>query len=464
MNADHKNDICKNNPNNSANKKTLKEALPWSKLGNVDVIKKWSEEIKLAVRQKSDADEWALVGHAVTIIHDDIEDCKNVLQRIAVDLDFEFACFDDDAISKSFTDEDAHIEFNGPTIVYLEPGEWMKPLEDESPSTTQNNICMEIQSFNPAKPVIYVTSTPDLDRFSPKFRKVGLFDRRFEIIKPTLEAIAESFLEALGAEIIGESLKSQLGKVGKLLDLDFDERRRKDLVVLALKRIAKNKNRKVEFADLLEISLQGSAEFDEYPVKTEAVLRHVAIHEAGHALVAMIDSNGENTPEFASIIESNAYNGVVADSLSYHYSKSHIKTYADVRHQVRVTIAGRVAEHVVLGSEHVRLGSAKSDLEKVTNICFDMFAYKGMSIDMESFEGSCANLAVELENNSPSNLFRIETMVQSYLNKQYKFVYEMLIKNRNILDLIIDRLMNHKMLDQQDLAEIWELSAMKIAA
>ena len=104
MNADHKNDICKNNPNNSANKKTLKEALPWSKLGNVDVIKKWSEEIKLAVRQKSDADEWALVGHAVTIIHDDIEDCKNVLQRIAVDLDFEFACFDDDAISKSFTD------------------------------------------------------------------------------------------------------------------------------------------------------------------------------------------------------------------------------------------------------------------------------------------------------------------------------------------------------------------------
>ena len=470
MHREQKNDICEPSTSIALDKKVLKNPLPWSKLGHVEVIKSWSKEAMLAVQQKANLEDWALVGHAITIVHDDIEDCRNILQRVAHDLEFEFSYFDDLDILKNFAGEAFAIECDTPTLIYLEPGAWMKNLDEENGpadeilSSTQENICNLIENFNPEFPVIYATSTDEFAKLSPRFRKVGLFDRRFELIKPTLEEIAESFFELLGEDICGESLKAHLGKVGKLLDLDFDDKRRKELVALTLKRIAKRNHRKVEFADLLDISLQGSGEFDSYPVKTEAVLRHVAIHEAGHALVAMIDSNGENTPEFASIIESNAYNGVVADSLSYHYSKSHIKTYADVRHQVRVTIAGRVAEHVVLGSEHVRLGSAKSDLEKVTNICFDMFAYKGISTDMESFEGSCANLAVELENNSPSNLFRIETMVQSYLNKQYKFVYEMLIKNRNILDLIIDRLMNHKVLDQQDLAGIWELSAMKIAA
>ena len=49
-------------------------------------------------------------------------------------------------------------------------------------------------------------------------------------------------------------------------------------------------------------------------------------------------------------------------------------------------------------------------------------------------------------------------MVQSYLNKQYKIVYDMLNKNKNVLDMIIEQLMKNKVLDQQDLANIAKLT------
>ena len=277
MNREQKNDICEPSKISPIDKKALKNPLPWTKLGHVEVIKSWSKEAMIAVKKKGNVQDWALVGHAITIVHDDIEDCRNILQRVAHDLEFEFTYFDDLNILKNFAGEEVSIECDTPTLVYLEPGAWMKNLEeeegavDEMLSSTQDNLCSLIENFNPEFPVIYATSTDDLAKLSPKFRKVGLFDRRFELIKPTLEEIAESFLELLGDDICGHSLKAQLGKVGKLLDLDFDDRRRKELVALTLKRIAKRNNRKVEFADLLDISLQGSGEFDNYPIQADAV-------------------------------------------------------------------------------------------------------------------------------------------------------------------------------------------------
>ena len=52
-------------------------------------------------------------------------------------------------------------------------------------------------------------------------------------------------------------------------------------------------------------------------------------------------------------------------------------------------------------------------------------------------------------------------MVQSYLNKQYKIVYDLLNKNKNVLDMIIEQLMKNKVLDQRDLAKIASVTKFK---
>ena len=95
MNREQKNDICEPSKISPIDKKALKNPLPWTKLGHVEVIKSWSKEAMIAVKKKGNVQDWALVGHAITIVHDDIEDCRNILQRVAHDLEFEFTYFDD---------------------------------------------------------------------------------------------------------------------------------------------------------------------------------------------------------------------------------------------------------------------------------------------------------------------------------------------------------------------------------
>lgn len=432
--------------------------LPWSKLGNVDVVRMWSKEIIATVKSGGNLEDWALAGHAIALIHEDIDDSRKILQRVAFDIGFEFAEMCSSEIQQRFSAEPVDIKYSVPTLVYLAPGNWMKEIEDENAdnplSLLQANMRGLIHKFNPKQPIIFATSTAKFSDLAVKFREVGLFDRRFKIIKPTLEEIATRFIEEVGADICGNSVHNSLGKVGKLLELEFDDNRRQRMIALALKRMAKRGNHQVTFDDLVNLAMRGSAESDEYPTKTKEALLKIAIHEAGHATIAMIDSGGANTPEYVSIIESDGYHGMVSDSYDYHYAKNNNMTYADFRHQIRILLAGRVAEHLILGSENISTSSAKGDLRKSTELTHDMFSYRGISTDMESMEGASANLCAEMETNSPSNLFRIESAVQSFLAKQYHIVYELLTKNRAVFDAIVDQLMERRVLDHQDLIKI----------
>jgi hypothetical protein len=284
-----------------------------------------------------------------------------------------------------------------------------------------------------------------------------LFDRRFNIIRPTLEEIASNFIEMVGVGLCDQGLNEHLGKVGKLLEMEFSDRRRQELIALTLKRLAKKENRKICFSDLVDLSLKGSAESDAYPLRHQDVIQQIAIHEAGHATVAIIDSNGKNVPEYAGVVESHHYNGIVADSFAYHYSKNGKRTYADMKHQIRILLAGRVAEHLILGSENISIVAAKDDFERASDICYDMFSKRAISDDMETLDGVISNLFISPAKASTSEVFRIESKVRDYLETQYRIVYELLNTHRKLLDEITNRLVNDKILDQEDLSEVYEI-------
>ena len=227
--------------------------LPWSKLGNVDVVRKWAEEIIVTIKSDGNLEDWALAGHAIALIHEDIDDSRQILERVAFDIGFEFAEMRSSEIQQRFSAEPLDIKYSVPTLVYLAPGNWMKEIETEDTDNPllllQDNICELIHQFNPKQPIIFATSTAKFSDFAIKFRKVGLFDRRFKIIKPTLEQLASRFIEEVGADICGESVHNSLGKVGKLLELEFDDNRRQGLIALTLKRMAKRENRQIKFDD-----------------------------------------------------------------------------------------------------------------------------------------------------------------------------------------------------------------------
>lgn len=428
----------------------------WEELGRVEVIRNWSQEILHAREQKLPIEEWFLIGTAITIIHHDIDDCRDILGRVATDINFSYLIANQNVLNELVSSKNELPAFDHPTLIYLEPGEWMKSSDDidEKNLLTQQYLIEKIRSFNPDNPVIFATSSSNYNEITKDLRVAGLFDRRFLVLRPTLEEEGRAFLRLVGDELCNSSLHDNLGKVGKLLDLEFDDKRRQELIALTLKRISKKEGRKLEFGDLVYLSTQGSAESDEYPKRSVEFDRKIAVHEAGHAVIAMIDSEGKNIPEYVSILEAENYNGVVSDSMSYHLSKHKSRTYADIRHQIRVSLAGRVAEHLVYGSENISIASATDDLRKATELCFYMFSSRGVSNDMGSLEGACSNLTIEREEDKPFNLKRTEAIARTYLADQYKIVHEMLVKNRLLFNSIVDKLVSDAVLNQKDLHEI----------
>ena len=431
----------------------------WSDLGRVNVIKKWANEIIEGSLMELSRDDWGLIGIAVTLIHDDVEHCQKICARVAKDISFEFVCINSNDVESFFSRSiNALDEIRKPTLVYLEPGMWMKSQEDASSQIVdiQKRVQSQIQSFDPSDPVLFVTSTSNYSEISADLRKVGYFDRRFIVLKPTLEEVGANFVRMIGEDICSESFQESLGKIGKLLDIEFDDKRRQELIAIALRRIAKQKAKKVEFEDLVFLSTKGSAESDDYPKRSIDFDQKIAVHEAGHALVAIVDSEGQNIPEYVSILEAEGFFGIVTDSMSYHLAKHKSRSYADIRHQIRVSLAGRVAEHIVYCSENVSVVSATDDLRKATELCFYMFSARGISPEMETFEGACSNLTVEIEEDKPFDKKRTELQAREYLAKQYVIVHDMINANMQLYNQLVDKLMNKSILDQNDLLNVIE--------
>lgn len=459
MNFDKTDDQVSVTSNQITNNKIQPKILDWEELGRVNVIRQWANEIIEASFNEASKEDWHVIGTAVTVIHDDVEYCQEILARVAKDISFEFvqvSAHEVEGFLASTVNEFS--KSNRPVLIYLEPGEWMKDQEDPSSPiiNTQKTLQQRIKDFDPLVPIIFATSTSVYTDMSEGLRRAGFFDRRFLVLKPTLEEVGANFVKMIGENICSESFKENLGKIGKLLDIEFDDKRRQELIALTLKRIAKRNARKIEFSDLVHLSTKGSAESDDYPKRSDEFERKIAVHEAGHALVAMIDSAGQNIPEYVSILEAEGFFGIVTDSMSYHLAKHKFKSYADIRHQIRVCLAGRVAEHMMYGSENISAVSATDDLRRATELCFYMFSAKGMSPDMGTFEGACSNLTVELEEDKPFDKKRTELQAREYLAEQYKIVYDMLNENKQVYEEVLGQLMINTILDQGDLCKIAE--------
>src|SRR6185312_5511832 len=201
------------------------------------------------------------------------------------------------------------------------------------------------------------------------------------------------FIERVGAAHCDESITGQSAKVGKLVRCMYEDERRLKLAALRTRRFVARSGRPLEFLDLVNLAHCGFAEADALPAPAERFSRQTAYHEAGHAVVAVIDSRGENIPEFASIRPTAQYNGVVVQSYAYGLDGGDFETYTDLRERVRISLAGRAAEELVFGPERISNGCME-DLKTATDRAGTAFALWGFAPSMEREGQSSSNLAI----------------------------------------------------------------------
>jgi hypothetical protein len=432
----------------------------WNRFPGAALLQAWASELKLACAARDEA-EWRDVGRAVILVVDSESQAERSAQRVATEAGMRFVTIDAAGVKELPPHADFHKQ--APAMVWLEPDIWMEgPLDDDSPAWgeekqgIQERLAAWIEEFDPKSPIVVVTACPHLNDVSGTIDRSGVFDRYFALPTTPLKQMGEEFIDEIGVADCSDTLRDSPTKVGKWVEQECGNLRRRELALLYLRRLKRREQRPLEFLDLMHLATHGYIEEAESPPENDEFRRSVAAHEAGHAAMAILDSNGKNIPDYCSIVPGADFKGVVADSMAYRESLGDRTTYADFRHEIRVGLAGRAAEELVFGPENISSG-ASGDLAGAWKRASRAFGRWGFAPDMTSHEQSASNLAVVVGDSTDSEQNHLEVMIRTYLGDEYRRVFKVLEAHRPLVEAITDRLMWDPIVDQNKLLELSRL-------
>ena len=437
------------------------DAPAWDTLPGTDRVQAWSRELRSACNTVENAESaWELTGRAVVLVGEEMRTCRNAAWRAAVDADMQFVCIEDDDVMNM--PSPAAFRRIAPVMVFLRPGKWMLESEDgDSAETTasmkafQSRLARWIRKFDETQPVVYVTSAFKITNVDESLRCVELFDRFLNVPSPTMEAWGNAMIARIGRDNCAASMTQSPAKVGQLFRTEYIDDRRESLAFLRIQRLLATLGRPMEFLDLVNLETHGFVEEDAPVAEANDIRRQTAYHEAGHAAVAVIDSHGKNIPDYASIVPSAFFKGVVVDGYDYQSNQGDRLTYAAFRHKIRLLLAGRAAEELYLGPALVSNGS-RGDLEKAACYASDGVGLLGFAPSMDQPGRSAGNLNVAVGKPSASHVAHVEELVRGFLATEYAAVMEILAAHRPFVDAIAERLLWDPILDQKTLAELAE--------
>ena len=331
---------------------------------------------------------------------------------------------------------------NAPCIVFIdeidavgrERGAGIGGGNDEREQTL-NQLLTEMDGFKENKGVIVVGATNRVDILDAALLRPGRFDRQITV-----------------------GLPDRLGRIGILKvhakNKPFDED-------VSLVQIA-NRTPGFSGADLANLLNESAILATRYKKKTisknevnEAVDRIIggiagatmedsknkkliAYHEVGHAIVGSVLENHDEVEKITLIPRGGA------KGLTWFAPEEDqmLLSRSQLLARIITTLGGRVAEQVVFGDPEVTTG-ASNDLQQVTNIARQMVTRYGMS-----------NIGpIALENDNNEQMFmggesneaisdRIDSEVCKIVNHCEKIAKEIILDNRVIIDLVVEKLLD----------------------
>lgn len=430
-------------------------------------LHRWTEEMRsvAACQHRADEVDWQLQGHAVLLECHLMEEVPTLLDQVAAMSGMPLRVFSPVEVVEDFLRWIGELPANEPALVYLMPGSWMDPttpggeleLLTDSVSACTDAFLRALQKVIEGlgtRPVVLITAARSFEQLNPCLRQVGYFDRRIRVPDGSAQALVSDFLHELGHGLADESLLGKPDRLGALLRAVLPDRRRRNLTVLALKRLSRREQRPIRFADVVQMATQGTTEDDPVPTDDHARYR-TAVHEAGHALVSHLDSSAMSAPTMCTAIKSRDCHGQVVASFEAIETRGDDLTVGHIRHKIRVQLAGRAAEMLVLGVAATSATGSSSDLYEATCLAMHMVADWGISPDFDSNDSQAANLAVVINGCNPAENPRLVRMARQILQTEFQKTTEILCKHRIYLDRIVQALCQQDVLTQEDFDRLW---------
>ncbi len=321
---------------------------------------------------------------------------------------------------------------------------------------TLNQLLVEMDGFEGNEGVIVIAATNRPDVLDKALLRPGRFDRQVTVGLPDVK----------GREQI---LKVHMKKVPAADDVKvgfiargtpgFSGADLANLINEAALRAARLNKRMVEMIDLEKAKdkiLMGAERRS--LVMSDDEKKLTAYHEAGHAIVGRLVPLHDPVYKVSIMPRGRALGVTMFLPERDQYSISKLK----LESQISSLFGGRIAEEIVFGSEAVTTG-ASNDIERATEMARNMVTKWGMSerlgplsYDEEEGEVFLGRSVTQHKTTSDETQHIIDEEVRSFIDRNYERSEQLLKKNRKILDLMADALMEYETIDKFQIDEIMD--------
>ena len=309
---------------------------------------------------------------------------------------------------------------------------------------TLNQILTEMDGFDSSTSVIVIAATNRPDVLDQALLRPGRFDRRV-VVQPPDRAGREAILKVhtrhvpLASHIdLGRIAATTPGMVGADLANLVNE-----AALLAARR-GHDAVEETDFTDALERIVLGA---ERQVMITLEDRRRTAYHEGGHAIVGML-TEGADPVRKVSIIPRGMALGVTfaapeSDRFNYREPEVHAR--------IKVALGGRAAEEVVYGETST---GAESDIQQLTEIARQMVGRWGMSKAIGPVavlpRDGVGPLLPGVAEVSQETQRLVDEEVRRLVEAAHVEVISLLEGNRDKLDSLVNALLEHETLDEED--------------
>ena len=350
---------------------------------------------------------------------------------------------------------------NAPCIVFIdeidavgrERGAGVGGGNDEREQTL-NQLLTEMDGFKENKGVIVVGATNRVDILDSALLRPGRFDRQVTVNLPDrlgrvgiLKVHARN--KPIGDDVSLVQLANRTpGFSGADLANLLSEAA---ILATRYKKTSITKNEVNEAADRIIGGIAGT------PMEDNKNKRLIAYHEVGHAITGSVLKSHDEV-EKITLVPRGAAKGLTWFTPDEDQS---LISRSELLSRIITTLGGRAAEQVVFGAPEVTTG-ASSDLQQVTNLARQMVTRFGMS--------NIGPIALEDENNgqvflgasmgqdgstyAESIADRIDDQVCKIIDYCEQKAIEIILDNRVVIDLAVERLLDVETLDGAEFREL----------
>ncbi|HVT46309.1 MAG TPA: ATP-dependent zinc metalloprotease FtsH [Vicinamibacterales bacterium] len=348
---------------------------------------------------------------------------------------------------------------NAPCIVFIDEidavgrhrGAGLGGGHDEREQTL-NQLLVEMDGFESNEGVILIAATNRPDVLDPALLRPGRFDRRIVVSRPDVKG-REGILAVHTKKIpLSDDVELKVLARGTSGFCGADLANLVNEAALNAARFNQKVVRMADFEYAKDKVLMGSERRS--MMITEDEKRVTAIHEAGHALLAVLLPNADPVHKVTIIPRGMALGVTMQIPVDdkHNYSRDYLMD------QIAILLGGRIAEEITNGALTTGAGN---DLERVTEMARKMVCEWGMSDGMgpltfgkheeQIFLGREISKAQDY---SEETAVRIDQEVKKFVMDNYERAHRVLSDHKDILVKIADALLAREVLDADQVVRL----------